>query len=296
MFVAVAEELNFTRAAERLAIAQPPLSQHIRRLEADLGVQLFSRTSRKVGLTAAGHQLLKGARELLAKRAEVINLTRRAAGGETGLLRLGVGTTAAFGIIAEVMRTYRDRFPAVSTQLCENSPEAAFSALIAGELDVAILRGPLAHSGIRIERLLVERLELVISSDHRLAGEEEVDLADVAGEPMILFPRHSAPPLHDTVTSLCLTAGFSPEIAQEGTSWAAVVGLVGAGMGFTIAPASAALIRSRDVLFKRISNVDGEAELVLAYRSESVPPTGEHFIALAKELLRDRSSAAVKRN
>lgn len=284
MFVAVAEELNFTRAAERMAIAQPPLSQHIRRLEEELGVQLFARTSRKVELTVAGRQLLKGARELLAKRAEVINSTRRAAGGETGVLRLTVGSSGAFALVAEIVRAFRLRTPGVTVQLHEQATEQAVSALVAGEMDVAILRGPFKHPDLQVERLLRDRLELVLPDDHRLARQREALLTDVAGEPMILFPRHMASALHDEITSLCIRAGFSPLISQEGSSWASVVGLVGAGLGFTIAPASAASIRSDTVVFRRIARPRGQAELVLAYRGEIVPAAGERFIAVAKEV------------
>ena len=285
MFVAVAEELNFTRAAERLSIAQPPLSQHIRRLEAELGVQLFSRTSRKVELTAPGHQLLRGARELLGKRAEVINLTRRAARGEVGVLRLSVGSSSAFGVVAEVLRAFGAAYPAVSVQLDERDTKQIISALTAGELDVAILRGPFSHRDLAVELLLREPLEVVIPSDHRLAGEKEVRLPEFAGEPMIMFPRQGAPGLHDTITSLCVAAGFSPQIRQEAQSWASVVGLVGAGLGVTIAPASAALIKSHSVVFRKIAHIYGNAELVLVYRPESIPASGEHLMTVAKQVL-----------
>jgi DNA-binding transcriptional LysR family regulator len=284
MFVAVAEELNFTRAAERVAIAQPPLSQHIRRLEDELGVKLFTRTSRRVELTAGGHQLLKGARELLAKRAEIVSATRRAAGGEAGSVRLSVGSSSAFGIVAEIIRAFRSRFPAVSVVLDERESDQALPAIVGGELDVAIGRGPVSDTSLAIEILLRERLDLVIPDDHRLASRREVLLSDVAAEPMILFPRHSAPALHDAITSLCVRAGFSPIISQEGSSWASVVGLVGAGLGFTIAPASAASIKPANVVFKAIKRLRGEAELILAYRKENLPPAGEHLIQVAKEV------------
>jgi DNA-binding transcriptional LysR family regulator len=285
LFVAVAEELHFSRAAGRLGMAQPPLSQQIRRLEMELGVQLFNRTSRSVRLTAAGHQLLKGARELLTRRAEVINMTRRAAGGETGTLRLGLSSSSSFGIIGNIIRFFRARYPDVTVQLTELEIDVAASAVATGELDVAILRGPFSHAELRTELLLREPLELVIPSHHPLAAATEIRLATVAEEPFVLFSRHSAPRLHDVITSLCVTAGFSPRIEQEGNSWASVVAMVGAGLGITLAPASAAVIKSTNVLFKPIAGASGEADLIIAYCPDSLPPVGERLIVAAKDAL-----------
>lgn len=282
MFVAVAEELHFTRAAERLSMAQPPLSQQIRRLERELGVRLLTRTSRKVELTAAGRQLLEGARELFAKRSEVVNAVKRAAGGETGVLRLGAGASAAFGVIARLVRAFRSAYPDVAVELDELESDSIIAGLILGELDVAIIRGPFSHAELATRPLLREPLQLVIPSHHRLANCREADLRAFADEEFILFPRHSAPGLHDSITSLCLAAGFSPRIRQEAQSWASIVGLVGAGLGCTIAPESAAAIKSDDVLFKPIKGLRAEAELMLACHAKSVTPAAKRFIEVAE--------------
>lgn len=283
MFVVVAEELHFTRAAERLSMAQPPLSQQIRRLEDELGVRLLARTSRKVELTAAGRQLLKGARELFAKRVEVINSTKLAAGGEIGVLRLGAAASAAFGVIAELIRVFRSKHPEVSVELNEREADPMISGLLAGEVDVAIIRGPFSHAELKTRPLLREPLQLVIPSHHRLAETPEIDLGELADEPFMLFPRHTAPAFHDTITSVFAGTGFSPQVRQEAHSWASLVGLVGAGLGFTIAPASAAAIKSDYVVFKAIKGVQAEAELVFAYRAKGFSPAAERFLKIAAE-------------
>jgi DNA-binding transcriptional LysR family regulator len=236
-----------------------------------------------VELTAAGRQLLKGARELFAKRVEVINSTKRAAGGESGVLRLGAAASAAFGVIAELIRAFQAKHSEVSVQLDEREADPMISGLLTGEVDVAIIRGPFSHAELTTRLLLREPLQLVIPSHHALADVPEIDLSALAEEPFMLFPRYTAPAFHDTITSVFVGAGFSPSITQEAHSWASVVGLVGAGLGFTIAPASAAAIKSDYVVFKAIKHVRTEAELLFAYREKSLPPAAERLLEVARE-------------
>ena len=291
LFIAVAEELHFGRAAVRVGMAQPPLSQQIRRLEADLGVSLLTRTSRRVALTAAGAQLLEGARELLSRRAELKNAVRLVARGETGILRLGFTPSSAFGILPDIIRRFRAELPGVTLQIDDREGLDTGLALATGDLDLAIVRGPFRHPTAICESLLREPFMLALSISHPLAGQERVALSALANQPFVLFPRASAPGLHDTITSMCLRAGFSPNIVQEAGSWSSVVSLVEAGLGITIAPASARALRPTGVVFRHLEDAVGEAELLLARPGGTISPAAERFSAIAMQTVGKRGGA-----
>ncbi|QSQ12066.1 LysR family transcriptional regulator [Myxococcus landrumensis] len=283
LFVAVAEELHFGRAAARVGMAQPPFSQRIRGLEAELGVELLTRTSRRVALTAAGTQLLEDARSLLARRADVIHAVQRAASGQAGTLRVGFAASSAFGVLPDIVLRFRTRFPEVKLELDDSESLDVRTALTTGALDVAIVRAPFRHEGLTVERLLRERFVLALPARHPRASQKVVALSSLANEPFVLFPRHSAPGLHDTVTSMCLAAGFSPHIHQEASSWPSVVGMVEAGLGVTIAPASSQALRPQGVVFRPLSGAPAHAELAVAFPSSHPSPAAQHFRVLAHE-------------
>ncbi|SEL59837.1 transcriptional regulator, LysR family [Stigmatella aurantiaca] len=285
LFVAVAEELHFGRAAARVGMAQPPFSQQIRKLEAELGVELLTRTSRRVALTSAGSRFLDDARELLARRMEVISTVRRAAQGETGPLRVGFGASSAFGVLPRIVLRFRSRFPEVKLELDDREKLDIGVALSTGDLDLAIVRAPFRHDGITVEQLLRERFVLALPVRHPRARQKAVALASLEGEPFILFPRHSAPGLHDTITSMCLGAGFSPLIRQEASSWPSVVGMVQAGLGITLAPMSAQALRPQGVVFRELSGGSAWAELAVAFRGPHLMPAAAHFRAIAHETI-----------
>lgn len=283
LFVAVAEELHFGRAAARVGMAQPPFSQQIRKLEAELGVELLTRTSRRVALTSAGSRFLDDARELLARRVDVISTVRRAAQGETGTLRVGFGASSAFGLLPRIVFRFRSRFPQVKLELDDREKLDLGVALSAGELDLAIVRAPFRHDGVTVEPLLREPFMLALPARHPRARQKVVALASLASEPFILFPRHVAPGLHDTITSMCVGAGFSPLVHQEASSWPSVVGMVEAGLGITIAPMSAQALRPRGVVFRALSGASGWAELAVAFQGPRLVPAAAHFRAIAHE-------------
>ncbi|MCP3104114.1 LysR family transcriptional regulator [Myxococcus sp. K15C18031901] len=292
LFVAVAEELHFGRAATRVGMAQPPFSQQIRRLESELGVALLTRTSRRVALTAAGAWLLEEARSLLARRVDVVTAVKRAAHGETGTLRVGFAASSAFGVLPAIVSRYRKRFPHVTLELDDREALNVGAALVGGELDVAILRAPFRHPGVTTERLLKEPFALALPSGHPRAHQRTVTLSTLAHEPFVLFPRRAAPGLHDTVTSMCLAAGFSPRVVQEASSWTSVIGMVEADMGLTIAPMSAQALKPRGVVFRPLRGANGQAELTLAYPGTDPSPAAAHFRALAHETVaRTRAGA-----
>jgi DNA-binding transcriptional LysR family regulator len=282
LFVAVAEELHFGRAAIRVRMAQPPFSQQIRKLEMELGTRLLMRSSRRVALTPAGAQLLEQARILLAKRAEVVASVRRVAEGEAGLLRVGFGASSAFGVLPGIVQRFRARHPHVVLRLDDRDALDIGAALVNGDLDIAIVRAPFQHKGVDVESLWRERFVLALPEGHALARRKRVALDALAEEPFILFPRHVAPSLHDTVTSLCIDAGFSPHIIHEASSWPSVISLVKAGLGITIAPDSARAVLPGGVVFKTLPGVSEHAELLLAYPQQALSPAAAHFCAAAR--------------
>lgn len=281
LFVAVAEELHFGRAAARVGMAQPPLSQQIRKLEAELGAPLLTRTSRRVALTPAGRCLLDEARALLHRRSDVVGAVRRASLGLTGSLRVGFAASSAFGVLPAIVLRFRGEFPEVKLELDDRETLQVGAALTTGELDLAIVRAPYQHPGVTVERLLRERFVLALPARHPRARQKRVALASLASAPFVLFPRRAAPGLHDLVTSMCLAAGFSPQIVQEASSWPSVIGLVEAGLGLTIAPASAQALRPGGVVFRPLSGAPGLAELALAFAGPQASPAAAHFCAAA---------------
>lgn len=265
LFVAVAEELHFSRAAARVGMAQPPFSQQIRRLEQQLGVRLLERTSRRVSLTPGGMHLLGEARDLLDRRERIAERTRRA-GDETGVvLRLGFAASSALGLLPGIVRGLRAASPGISIHLDDRDDIDVAAALRTGDLDVAVVRGPFAAKDVTSDIVLREPFVAVVSSDHDLANRSEVSLADLADELFVMFPRRSAPALHDAVVGMCIGAGFSLQVVQEAGSWGSVVGLVAGGMGVTIAPASAAMLCPNEARPLTIADTHPRAELALAY-------------------------------
>jgi DNA-binding transcriptional LysR family regulator len=156
-------------------------------------------------------------------------------------------------------------------------------ALTTGELDLVIVRAPFQHEGVTVERLLRERFVLGLPARHPRARQKVVPLASLANEPFVLFPRHSAPGLHDTVTSMCLGAGFSPRVVQEAGTWTSVIGMVEAGLGLTIAPMSAQALRPKGVVFRELGDATGYAELSIAFAGKQPSPAAAHFRAMAHE-------------
>lgn len=281
LFVAVAEELHFGRAAARVRMAQPPFSQQIRKLEEELGVRLLARSSRRVALTPAGAQLLEHARALLVKRAEAVTSVQRVAEGDTGMLRIGFGASSAFGVLPELIRRFREKYPGIALRMEDRESLDIGHALANGELDVAIVRAPFRYVGVDTESLWRERFMLALPEGHSMAQRRRITLASLANEPFVLFPRETAPGLHDTIVSICIEAGFSPAVMHQAVSWPAVISLVKAGLGVTIAPASAQAVLPGGVVFRNLPGVTIQAELLLAYARHARSVAAERFRAVA---------------
>lgn len=281
-FVAVAEELSFTRAAERLHIAQPPLSTQVRNLEAELGVELFDRSRRQIALTDAGELLLDEARVLLVQVEQALSATRKAGTGETGRLTIGFIPSASTSTLPAHLRAFRGRYPGVELFLRELPPDELVAQLHAGALDVCFLYLPFDDD--RLEQVVVAREPLVaaLPEDHRLAGSERpLAMRSLRDEPFVLPARHHMPGLNARVLDTCRRAGFAPEPVQRDV-WLmqTVLGLVAGGLGVALVPSSVQHLNRTGVSFRRLKDPGEPVELGACWRGEDRSPTLRNFTAL----------------
>ena len=282
-FVAVADELHFGRAAQRLFIAQPPLSQQIRQLEEELEVELFVRTSRKVALTEAGQAFLKEARAILAQVDHAKLLAQRTAKGEVGELSLGFTNSAAFELLPRLLSAYRECYPHIHVTLQELKRDEQVNALHTGRIQVGILRPMVASVELCSEIIQREPLLLVLPSKHPLVYKEQVSIHDLAQETFVMLPRYWGSTFYDQIISLCYSAGFSPEVAQEAAEIHTIVGLVAANIGISLVPASTQFLRSRGVVYRRLQDDTSEVEMALAWHRDDRSPVVQAFLNLARE-------------
>ncbi|PVZ20427.1 MULTISPECIES: LysR family transcriptional regulator [unclassified Pseudomonas] len=294
-FVMVAEERHFTRAAARLNIQQPPLSQQIRALEDELGFKLFKRHPKGVDLTAGGEVFLNEARGILARVEEGARKAARAAQGIEGQLAVGLtSSAAAHPLIPRIIRAYRERFAGVAVSLREGSAQALTDAAIEGTVEVGILRAPVSqHPGIEFHRLLNEEMLLTLPLGHRLIdgyapGEDApaISLKALAEEDFILVRRPGAPGMYANLIKACQHAGFNPRIAFEVERMLTNVSLVAAGAGVSIVPASMRDVHKGSVVYCPIADARPrlQAPITLVCRGFNQLPPLRNFIALAREL------------
>lgn len=284
-FVAVAEELHFGRAAERLGMAQPPLSQQIQRLEAEFGFPLLVRRPR-VALTPAGEAFIRTARRTLGYFEEDVAYVRRVARGDAGLLRLGFAASTLLTVLPAVIRAFRQEYPDVEVRLLTLSTAEQLEALARGRCDVGVLREPPEHPALAYEALAREPFVAVLPPGHPLGCSPRVRVAALAGERFVHFPRHVAPSLHEQVVSICRAAGFAPNIAQVATEWFTIVGLVEAGMGVTIVPASFRRLRWGRIVYRPLTPRPPLSVVRLGYRRDADVPTVREFLGVARRIAR----------
>jgi DNA-binding transcriptional LysR family regulator len=282
-FVSLAETLHFRRAAERLSIAQPALSQQIQQLERELGVQLLERTQRRVALTEAGVVFLERARMTLAEAAEAIRLARLAGRGEVGHLGVGAVTSALYGIFPEVVREFRERHRHVHLTLHELPGNEQTRALRAGRIQVSFLRPPVDETEIEVRIITREPWVVALPTAHRFAARQRVGLRALADEPFIAFPRELAPGIYDQVISMCQRAGFSPRIVQE-AQMQTIVSLVAAGIGVALVPSTLQNLSRKGLVYKALTGAPSKLELAVAWRREDRSPLLAQFLAVVKEM------------
>lgn len=284
-FVAVAEELNFRRAAERLHMSQPPLSQQIKRLEQEVGVPLLWRTTRHVRLTSAGEAFLREARKVLGSAKAAPRLARQAAAGEIGVVRLGFSGQVSYPVMSSLVRRYRESHPDVRFDI--------LSPLFGGELvdriskqqiDVAILPLPVPTEGLCVRELEQRPLAVAVPENHVLAGSQSVEMSDLRGEPIISYPFNSGSVINQLVQADCLRHGFSPYFAQEAPDTHTILYLVGAGTGIGLVPEMAKHLRVPGVLLVPVNDAP-LIRLALVWREGDTNPALTGLVSLLDEVV-----------
>ena len=278
-FVAVAEERHFHRAAERLAMSQPPLTVAIRRLEEDLGVALIERGGNRVeGLTAAGAAFLKEAHAVLRQTERAIRTARETAAGRTGLVRLGYVGSALYGRLPDAIRRFRAERPEVRLELREATTARQVAMLRGGALDAGVVIPPLPDpEGVALHAFDADRLCMALPIDHPLAGQDAPVLADLADEPFVLWPMAEGRGFHLRVVRLCAEAGFAPNVVQEAHGMHAVLSLVAVGAGVSVVPESMAGFRADRVAYRRMKAAGAAFELCFATAGPN--PAAAAFVA-----------------
>ncbi len=278
-FVAVAEEGNFSRAAERLHVSQPPLSMQIKGLEQELGIRLFERSNRGVSLTPAGQVFFEEARSVLSRlelaRLRALQTDR----GETGTLSVGFVSIADYGILPPALKSFRARFPRVEVQLHELTTDAQIHALRDARLDLGIGLAPVDEPDLEFERVSREELVLAAPSNHPAAkGGRSVDLRTLAKESFIVPPRNIAPGLYDLTIGHCRSFGFMPRVTQQARQMQTVIGLVSCGMGFALVPASVRNLKRTGVQYRPLRGHAAWVEIGVLRLRGTGNPLRENFV------------------
>lgn len=289
-FIAVAEELHFGRAARRLHIAQPPLSQQIRALEDELGVRLLDRNQRSVALTHAGALFLEEAYKTVAQADQAIRVAQRASRGEIGRLRIGFVSSIAYGPFPVRLRAFRERFPHVALELHELTTTSQTEALLKGTVDLGLFRqeAESAHAprveGLRMDLLRTEPFVVALPESHPLADRARIALSELHAEDFVLFPRTSNPGLHDYLVRGCRQAGFEPRIVQEADLMQTLVSLAAAGLGVTLTPSSLQSLQRLGAVYRPLAEPALESRIMAAWREDDASPV----LAALLETLRER--------
>ena len=283
-FVLLAEELHFARAADRLGISQPPLSQQIRALEEELGVRLFDRTSRRVALTPAGTLFLPAAQRTLDEAQRAIEVAHRAARGDLGDLRVGFNASAPFvPRVATAIHDYRQRYPDVRLSLTEFGGPAPVDAIAAGTLDVGFVRAsrpPVLPAALIATLLLEERLFIGMRPDHRLARGDGVRLVQMGGEPMVVYANERSGGSTDEFFRLMRQASMEPVVAQKVHEVSTLLGLAAAGVGMVVIAESLRAIQSAGLIYQPILDEGAVSSMWLVRRRDGVTAPCANFLSL----------------
>lgn len=280
-FVAVARHLSFTAAAASLGVAQPPLSQQIRDLEAEVGTALFERTTRRVTLTRAGADFLVQALDILEKSGEAIGRARAIGAGAAGIVNVGLTGSMLAGPLGRAIRDFSVTYPDVALRIHEMSPDRQIAMLKAGQTDISFLRSPPQDLDLASERAWCETVTLVLPKGHRLAGMAVIDLAELHRERFV-FLRLSDSLFAKYLWKCCIEAGFTPDITHQVVEAASLTSLVATGLGIAIIPEFVARLAHADVVYKPIGGKPIHADVYALWAREKAGPLIRNFLELVR--------------
>lgn len=295
-FVAVAEELSFTAAAQRLNISQPPLSMQIMALEEAVGTKLIDRSRRHISLTEAGRVFLEQARATLSQLSNAVELTQRAGRGEAGLLRVAfTGSVPLVPGFAALIRTFRQEWPLARLEIMHMATGPQLQALEDRHIDVGLLRPspqfqPPPH--VRFTPFWKDELRVVLPADHPLCAHDgPIPIRALGGQPLILFPRALSCGLYGHVMDLCNQAGVVPHVTQEAREGATIIGLVAAGVGISVLPEAYARLQTVGVHYAPLESTAAHSQLYVAHRNDEPSLLTRRFVELAEQMARDTPEA-----
>jgi DNA-binding transcriptional LysR family regulator len=288
-FLALAEELSFTRAAERVGIAQPPFSQQIRALEQEMGVRLVDRTPRRVVLTEAGTVFAERARFILSRVGEAVVVTQQIGRGLSGHICVGFTESGCFHpAVTRTLLEFRQAYPALHVTLQENKSTNLVAMIREGTVDAAFIRPPFeADEVVAYIPLLHEKMVVAVPRGHRLASRKATTLAGLSEEVFVFYHRDVRPGLTDTVIAACERSGFRPRLSQEAPQLTSTLNLVAAGLGISIVPESLKHLRTNDIVYLRLTGDAPQAALGLASRADGRSAAVGNFIAVALRIADD---------
>ncbi|MGW6579264.1 LysR family transcriptional regulator [Streptomyces globisporus] len=285
-FLAVAEELHFGRAAKRLQMAQPPLSQQIRQLEKELGVQLFHRNTRSVRLTSAGESFLEPVRTVLDDLGTAVRAARSAGTGEYGRVTIGFAGASSHETLPRLTRAVRAAHPGLELVMTgQTYANTALSRVADGSLDLGFVRLPVTRPGVAHRVIDEEELVCALPSDHPFARRETVPLDVLAGEPFVSFPANSGSTVRDAMTEACESAGFTPRIVQEAPDSYTILALVAAGVGVTLTVTSVQHIQQNGLVYRPLAGPAVRLRAALAWRADNPSAALRAVLAVAEEAL-----------
>lgn len=280
-FIAVAEELHFGRAAERLHISQPPLSQQIQALEEHIHAKLLERNNRNVALTPAGNMFLKEAYQILSQVDAAATKAARMEKGELGELSIGFTSTTPFmHKVTMSLRQYREAYPEVSIHMHQMNTKQQIAPLITGRIDMGIMRNTILPEQLDYQLLFKESFMVAVYEGHPLLEYEKqgIDIQQLANYPLIFFEREVGTALYDEINRLLTSAGIVPKISQEAGEAMTILGLVSAGMGISIITESFTRMKVDGVRYVKLTNIEASSEVWLVYNTRRTLP------AVAKKL------------